>query len=137
MTQEHDEMEELLTQIGLVLDAAQQNDLDTIYEHRAAIVAMYAQAMVEFHFEESQLDWLNDLLGAVESDDIAACRRLLAGEEDTDAVFLATQFAAVMAGFFHHDECLTVLQAIGLQALLKGMRDEEDAEEDEDEDDGQ
>jgi hypothetical protein len=63
--------------------------------------------------------WLNDLLGAVESDDIAGCRRLLALEEDGEMVFLASQFAAVMAGFFHHDECLTVLQAIGLQALLK------------------
>ena len=35
--------------------------------------------------------------------------------------FLASQFAAVMAGFFHHDECLTVVQAIGLQALLRGL----------------
>jgi len=34
----------------------------------------------------------------------------------------------MMAGFFHHDECLTVVQAIGLQALLKGMQAEEDEE---------
>ncbi len=122
MTEENKEMEELFEQIDVVLDAAEKNDLDAVYDNRAAIVSMYAQAMVEFHFEENQLDWLNELLGAVESDDIAACRRLLAQEEDTDTVFLATQFAAVMAGFFHHDECLTVLQAIGLQALLKGMQ---------------
>ena len=32
---------------------------------------------------------------------------------------------AVIAGFFHHDECLTVLQALGLQALLKGMQAED------------
>ncbi|WP_448874784.1 hypothetical protein [Desulfobulbus propionicus] len=119
MSDETQEMQELLEQIERVLDAAEENDLDAIYDHRAAIVSMYAQAMVEFHFEESQLDWLNDLLAAVESDDIAGCRRLLALEEDGEMVFLATQFAAVMAGFFHHDECLTVLQAIGLQALLK------------------
>jgi hypothetical protein len=122
MTEENKDMEELFEQIDVVLDAAEKNDLDAVYDNRAAIVSMYAQAMVEFHFEENQLDWLNELLGAVESDDIAACRRLLAQEEDTDTVFLATQFAAVMAGFFHHDECLTVLQAIGLQALLKGMQ---------------
>lgn len=122
MTEENKEMEELFEQIDVVLDAAEKNDLDAVYDNRAAIVSMYAQAMVEFHFEENQLDWLNELLGAVESDDIAGCRRLLAQEEDTDTVFLATQFAAVMAGFFHHDECLTVLQAIGLQALLKGMQ---------------
>lgn len=121
MSEENQEMQELMQQIELVLDAAQANDLDAIYDHRAAIVSMYAQAMVEFHFEESQLDWLNDLIGAVETDDIAGCRRLLAMEEDGEIVFLASQFAAVMAGFFHHDECLTVLQAIGLQALLKNM----------------
>ena len=122
MSEETQDMQELLEQIEQVLDAAEANDLDTVYDYRAAIVSMYAQAMVEFHFEESQLDWLNDLLGAVESDDIAGCRRLLAQEEDNEMVFLATQFAAVMAGFFHHDECMTVLQAIGLQALLKSIR---------------
>jgi len=122
MSEENQEMQDLLQQIEQVLDAAQANDLDTIYDHRAAIVSMYAQAMVEFHFEESQLDWLNDIIGAVETDDIAGCRRLLAMEEDGEIVFLASQFAAVMAGFFHHDECLTVLQAVGLQALLKGMQ---------------
>jgi len=128
MTEENSEMKELLEEIGRVLEAARHNDLDAIYDHRAAIVSMYAQAMVEFHFEESQLEWLNDLLGAVETDDMAACSRLLAQEEDTDTVFLASQFAAMMAGFFHHDECLTVVQAIGLQALLKGMQAEEDEE---------
>ena len=119
MSDESQEIDELMEQIEQVLNAAQANDLDTIYDNRATIVSMYAQAMVEFHFEESQLDWLNDLIGAVETDDIAACRRLLAQEEDGEMVFLATQFAAVMAGFFHHDECMTVIQAIGLQALLK------------------
>lgn len=128
MTEENSEMTELLEEIGKVLEAARNNDLDAIYDHRAAIVSMYAQAMVEFHFEESQLEWLNDLLGAVESDDMAACSRLLAQEEDMDTVFLASQFAAMMAGFFHHDECLTVVQTIGLQALLKGMQAEEDEE---------
>lgn len=128
MTEENSEMTELLEEIGRVLEAARRNDLDAIYDHRAAIVSMYAQAMVEFHFEESQLEWLNDLLGAVETDDMAACSRLLAQEEDTDTVFLASQFAAMMAGFFHHDECLTVVQAIGLQALLKGMQAEDDEE---------
>jgi hypothetical protein len=124
MTDEQQDREAILTQINKVLTAAENNDLDTIYDHRAAIVSMYAQAMVEFHFEERQLDWLNELVGAVEVDDIATCRRLLAAEEDTDVVFLATQFMAVIAGFFHHDECLTVLQALGLEALLRGMQAE-------------
>ncbi len=126
MSEDNYEMQELLEQIEQVLDAAQANDLDVVYDHRAAIVSMYAQAMVEFHFEESQLDWLNDLLGAVENSDIAGCRRLLAQEDDSEMVFLATQFAAVMAGFFHHDECMTVLQAIGLQALLRSIHEKDE-----------
>jgi hypothetical protein len=123
MAEHNGEMEELLEEIGRVLTAAENNDLDTVFDHRAAIVSMYAQAMVEFHFEETQLDWLNELLGAVETDDIPACRRLLEQETDTDMLFLASQFAAVMAGFFHHDECLTVIQAVGLQGLIRGMQE--------------
>ena len=80
MTDEQQDMEAILEQINKVLTAAENNDLDTIYDHRAAIVSMYAQAMVEFHFEEHQLEWLNELVAAVEVDDIAACRRLLAQE---------------------------------------------------------
>lgn len=130
MTEENGEMEELFEEIDRVLDAAERNDLDAVFDNRATIVSMYAQAMVEFHFEESQLDWLNELLAAVESDDIPGLRRLLAQETDTDTVFLASQFAAVMAGFFHHDECLTVVQAIGLQALLKGMQEDPESDDD-------
>ena len=121
MSQISRELEEIFIQIEAVLDAAEASDLDMVYEHRATIVSMYAQAMVEFHFEDRHLDWLNELLAAVEKDDIAVCRRLLSGETDTNLVFLASQFAAVMAGFFHHDECLTVVQALGLQALLRGV----------------
>lgn len=122
MTEEEKEIQALHEQIEAVLDAAEANDLDTVYDNRAAIVSMYAQAMVEFHFDEDKLDWLNEILGAVEDDDIAACRRLFRRESDTDTLFLASQFAAVMAGFFHHDECMSVVQALGLQALLRGMQ---------------
>ena len=129
MTANDNEMVELLDQIGKVLDAAEKNDMDSIYDHRATIVSMYAQAMAEFHFEENQLEWLNQILEAVENDDLAACRRLLEQENETDTVFLASQFAAVMAGFFHHDECMTIAQAIGLQALLQGMQADGEDEE--------
>ncbi len=46
MTDEQQDMEAILEQINKVLTAAENNDLDTIYDHRAAIVSMYAQAMV-------------------------------------------------------------------------------------------
>ena len=129
MTEENNSMEDLVEQIGKVLDAAEENDLDGIYDYRATIVSMYAQAMAEFHFQENQLEWLNNILEAVETDNLADCRRLLEQEEDSDTVFLASQFAAVMAGFFHHDECMTVAQALGLQALLRGMREEDEDDE--------
>ena len=126
MSEPNRELEEIHAQINTVLDAAEAHDLDGVYDNRAAIVSMYAQAMVEFHFDEEQLDWLNELLSAVESDDIAGCRKLLAQEQDTETLFLATQFTALIAGFFHHDELLTVIQAIGLQALLREMEDNEE-----------
>ncbi|MCL2789493.1 MAG: hypothetical protein FWD79_02495 [Desulfobulbus sp.] len=121
MTNERSDRAAVLAQIRQVLDAVEADDLDTVYDHRAAIVGMYAQAMAEFHFEEEQLDWLNDLLAAVETDDVASCRLLLGQETDTHTLFLASQFVALMAGFFHHDELLTMAQAMGLEALLIAM----------------
>jgi len=121
MTKEADDRIAVLAQIRQVLDAVEADDLDTVYSHRVTIVAMYAQAMAEFHFEEEQLEWLNDLLAAVETDDLASCRQLLGQEVDADTLFLASQFVALMAGFFHHDELLTMAQAMGLEALLKAM----------------
>jgi len=124
MTKETDDRAEVLTQIRQVLAAVEADDFDTVYDHRATIVAMYAQAMAEFHFEEERLPWLNDLLAAVETDDLASCRHLLAQEADAQTLFLASQFVALMAGFFHHDELLTMAQAMGLEALLKAMDEE-------------
>jgi len=121
MTKESSDRAEVLAQIRQVLDAVEADDLDAVYEHRATIVGMYAQAMAEFHFEEEQLDWLNELLAAVETDDVASCRLLLGREANAHTLFLASQFVALMAGFFHHDEMLTMAQAMGLEALLMAM----------------
>jgi len=126
MTQEADDRISVLAQIRQVLDAVEADDIDTVYNHRATIVAMYAQAMAEFHFEEEQLEWLNDLLAAVETDDLASCRQLLGQETNAHTLFLASQFVALMAGFFHHDELLTMTQAMGLEALLKAMESDEE-----------
>ncbi|WP_310599683.1 hypothetical protein [Desulfobulbus sp.] len=121
MTKEADDRTAVLAQIRQVLDAVEADDLDTVYDYRATIVAMYAQAMAEFHFEEEQLEWLNELLAAVETDDLATCRQLLGQETNAQTLFLASQFVALMAGFFHHDELLTMAQAMGLEALLQAM----------------
>jgi hypothetical protein len=111
----------VLAQIRKVLTAIETDDLDTVFDHRAAIVSMYAQAVAEFHFEEERLSWLNDLLAAVETNDKASCRALLSRETDAHILFLASQFTALMAGFFHHDELLTMAQAVGLETLLMAL----------------
>ncbi|WP_028583719.1 hypothetical protein [Desulfogranum mediterraneum] len=127
MAEQAIDIEELFTEINAVLKAAEAKDLDTIYDHRASIISMYAQAMAEFHFLESQLEWLNDILRTVEGNDIAQCREVLERESDTETLFLGSQFAALMAGCFHHDELMTVAQAIGLQALLTESQEDEPA----------
>lgn len=112
-------MHELMDEIKTVLNAAEEKDYDALFDHRASIISMYAQAMVEFHFQEQQLEWLNEILQTVENDDIERCRALLEQADNVDDRFLGSQFASIMAGCFHHDELMTVVQAVGLQALLE------------------
>ena len=119
MTEQTVGMNELMNEITAVLKAADDKDYDAIYDYRASIISMYAQAMVEFHFKEHQLEWLNDILHATENNQITECRQLLEQATDIDDIFLGSQFASMMAGCFHHDELMTVAQAVGLQALLK------------------
>jgi len=42
MTSEQHDAETVREEIDRVLTAAEQSDLDTLYEHRAAIITMYA-----------------------------------------------------------------------------------------------
>ncbi len=125
MTEQASEMATLLEEIAAVFNAAEQGDQEEIIEHRATMVSMYAQAMVDFHFIEEDLDWLNDILSAVEQDEIVRCRQLLEQGTDNQMIFLGSQFAAIMAGCYHHDECMTVVQAVGLKALLDEMEREQ------------
>lgn len=111
----------LMEEIDSLLKSAEDGDLDAVYDRRASIVSMFAQAMVEFHFQEEQLEWLSDILRTVEDNNLKKCRSLLEQGSDTDRIFLASQFAAMMAGCFHHDELMTVAQAIGLKALLEAV----------------
>lgn len=116
----------LIDEVTVVLKAAEQDDLDSIYDHRASIISMYVQAMAEYHFEEQRLEWLNDILNAVEHNDIKGCKNLLEQADDMDTMFLGSQFAAVMAGCFHHDELMTVAQTVGLKALLETLQHQKD-----------
>ncbi len=125
MSEQSFELSDLLTEIDTVLDAGQSGDTDALYDHRASIISMYAQAMAEFHFSEDKLEWLNALLRAVEDNQTNQCLHILQQEQDTEKLFLASQFAAVMAGCYHHDECMTVVQAVGLQALLLAIQSEQ------------
>ncbi len=128
MTEHTDEMTSLMDEITAVIQAAEKNDLDTLYEHRASIISMYAQAMVEFHFHEEQIEWLNDIVQTVEDNKTNECLEILGQADDTDDIFLGAQFAAMMAGCFHHDELMTAVQAFGMRALLEAIASQKDPE---------
>ncbi|MGI6656666.1 MAG: hypothetical protein ACOX5Z_07555 [Desulfobulbus sp.] len=110
---------ELIARIDEMLDAIERDGFEAMEEHRSTLVMMYVQAMVEEWFDADRVDWLNELLAAVQENDLAGCRRVLARGDDPDVVFAAAGLAAMVAGFFHHDECMTVVQGVGLQALLR------------------
>ncbi len=125
MAEQSFEMDDLLDEISMVLTAAENGDTDTLYDHRASIISIYAQAMAEFHFSEDKLEWLNAILRAVEDNQVEQCLSILEQEQDTEVLFLGSQFASVMAGCYHHDECMTAVQAVGLKALLLAMKYEQ------------
>lgn len=118
-------MNDLLKDIDAILKAADDDDMDTMYDYRASIMTTYAQAIAEFHFEEERLGWLNELIHTVEQNDIDGCRKVLAEVNDPETLFLGTQFVSIMAGCFHHDELITVVQAIGIKALIEQVQAEE------------
>ncbi len=129
MTEQTLDMESLMEDISAVLEAVQNGNLDAVYDYRASIISMYAQAMVEFHFQEQHLEWLNDLLRTVEDNNIVSCLQVLEEADNTDDIFLGAQFAAMMAGFFHHDELMTAVQASGLKALLEAIASQNESGE--------
>ncbi|WP_028581068.1 hypothetical protein [Desulfogranum japonicum] len=129
MSEQTFEMDDLLDEINVVLEAAENDDADTLYDHRASIISIYAQAMAEFHFSEEKLEWLNAILKAVEDNQPRQCLSILEREQDTEVLFLGSQFASVMAGCYHHDECQTAVQAVGLKALLLAMKYEQNPDD--------
>lgn len=127
MVEPTSDLNELLNAIDAVLADAEQGIDEAMHTHRTTILSMFAQAVVEYNFEERQLNWLNDLLESIADDNPAELKRLLEQEEDVDYQFLGSQFAATMAGSYHHDACLTTAQAIGIKALLQHTEGETDA----------
>lgn len=115
------DLTELLEAIEAVLTDAEVGSEDAMQTHHATLLSTFAQAVVEYHFEERQLNWLNAILDSIANDNPAELKRLLEEEPDTDYVFLGSQFAATMAGSYHHDACLTTAQAVGIKALLQQM----------------
>lgn len=115
------DLTELNEAIEAVLTDAEAGSEDAMQTHHATLLSTFAQAVVEYHFEERQLNWLNSILDSIADDNPAKLKGLLEEEPDTDYVFLASQFAATMAGSYHHDACMTTAQAVGIKALLQQM----------------
>lgn len=127
MPEPTNDVSELLQAVDAVLGAAEEGSEEAMEIHRATLLSTFAQAVVEYHFEERQLNWLNDLLESIADNNPAELKRLLELEEDVDYLFLGAQFAATMAGSYHHDACLTTAQAVGIKVLLQHMQDDADA----------
>lgn len=121
MSESTSDLTELTEAIEAVLTDAETGSDTAMHTHRSTLLTTFAQAMVEYHFEERQLNWLNAILEAIADDNPAELKKLLEEESDADFVFLGSQFAATMAGSYHHDNCLTTAQAVGLNALLQQM----------------
>lgn len=115
------DLTELIEAIEAVLTDAETGSDAAMQNHRTTLLSTFAQAVVEYHFEEHKLNWLNAILESIADDNPAELKRLLEEESDADYVFLGSQFAATMAGSYHHDTCLVTAQAVGLNALLQQM----------------
>ena len=113
------EVEEIEQLVETVLVAHAQGDEETIEENSNAILVNYLEAMRDIHFEESHLDWLNEIIETIDGDAPQELIAVLEREEDPDYVFLGSQVAVLIAGYRHLDNLVTIAQAVGIKALLQ------------------
>jgi hypothetical protein len=104
--------------IDTVLKAQQRNDEEAIEAQATQVLSLYLEALRDFHFEESKVDWLNAILSAIDDRDGAALVGILESEEDDSYRFLGTEVATIFAGFREQFPLMTLAQAVGIQALL-------------------
>lgn len=112
-------VEEIEQLVETVLSAHTQGEEEAIEENSSAILINYLEAMRDIHFEESHVEWLNEIIESVDGDAPQQLVAILEREEDPDYVFLGSQVAVLVAGYRHLDNLVTVAQAVGIKALLR------------------
>jgi hypothetical protein len=112
-------VEEIEQLVETVLTAHTRGDEETVEDNSSAILVNYLEAMRDIHFEESHLEWLNEIIEAVDGDAPQQLITVLEKEKDPDYVFLGSQIAVLIAGYRHLDNMVTLAQAVGIKALLQ------------------
>ncbi|RPH41601.1 MAG: hypothetical protein EHM86_03795 [Desulfobulbaceae bacterium] len=113
------EVEEIEQLVDTVLAAYARGDEETVEDNSSAILINYLEAMRDIHFEESHLQWLNEIIEAIDGDTPEKLIAILEKEQDPDYVFLGSQVAVLIAGYRHLDGLVTIAQAVGIRALLR------------------
>jgi len=112
-------VEEIGQLVETVLEAFARGDEDVVEDNSNAILVNYLEAMRDIHFEESHVEWLNEIIEAVDGETPQQLIAVLEREEDPDYVFLGSQVAVLIAGYRHLDNLVTIAQAVGIKALLQ------------------
>ncbi len=90
-----------------------------VEDNSNAILVNYLEAMRDIHFEESHVEWLNEIIETVDGEAPQRLIAVLEREPDPDYVFLGSQVAVLIAAYRHLDHLVTVAQAVGIKALLQ------------------
>ncbi|THB75061.1 MAG: hypothetical protein D6B25_12550 [Desulfobulbaceae bacterium] len=114
-------MEEVRTLIADIYRFMEAGDEKQLYEHSAEVMSVYLEALNDIYFDGERVEWLNQMINAIDEGDSQALVQALEQGENGDDVFLGSQIAAIFAGFRQQDAMGVVAQATGLKALLDQM----------------
>lgn len=99
----------------------EEGDKKRLYEHSAELMSVYLEALNDIYFAGAAVEWLNQLINAIDDDDAQALVTALQQADNADDIFLGSQIASIFAGFRQQDELSVIAQATGLKALLDQM----------------
>lgn len=113
--------EDLRGLIASVDQARQNEDEEKIFDLATDVMSVYLEALSDVHFGGEKIEWLNDIVMAIDDGDSEKLIAVIEEEEDRDDRFLGSQVAALFAGFRQRDSMITIAQAVGIEALLENM----------------
>ena len=114
-------MEDLGQLIESVEKAYESGDEERVFELSADVMSVYLEALSDILFEGKKVEWLNDLVNAIDEGDNGRMLEVLEQEDDNDERFLGSHVAALFAGFRQRDNMMTLAQVTGIKALLDNM----------------